>query len=215
MDPTNGILIGEVIDLEDPEKLGRVKVKYPHLDNKPSDWAPLATPMAGPERGMFFRPEVGDEVLIGLLQRDPRWPYVIGSIWSKKDKPPVDDDKAKENNWRFFRSRSGHIFKFDDTKDAETIEIIDKDMARRIIIESKGEKIRIECDKGDIEIKATNGNITIVASKGLEVTADTIKVTGKKSLTVESKAIEMKANGNMTLEATDTLTIKGKLVNIN
>ncbi len=54
----NGILIGLISNLDDPEKIGRVKVKFPELGNVESDWARLATLMAGASRGTFFRPEV-------------------------------------------------------------------------------------------------------------------------------------------------------------
>src|SRR5215212_313772 len=98
---TNGIVIGLVIDLKDEENIGRVKVKYPHLEDQPSDWARLASPMAGNKRGTFFRPEVGDEVLVAFEHGEPRRPYIIGALWSKVDPPPPDDGDTEKNNWRF------------------------------------------------------------------------------------------------------------------
>src|ERR1700722_18925249 len=106
-DRDNGIVIGIVDDLDDPEKLGRVRVKLPHLGGQMSDWAYLVTPMAGNNRGLFLRPEKNDQVLLAFSQGDPRFPYILGSMWSKPDPPPPDDGDAVKNNWRFIKSRSG------------------------------------------------------------------------------------------------------------
>jgi uncharacterized protein involved in type VI secretion and phage assembly len=169
-----------------------VRVQFPTLDDQESNWARLVTPMAGKERGLFLRPEVGDEVLCAFELGDPRRPYILGSLWSKVDPPPPDDGDAGQNNWRFIRSRSGHIVRLDDTAGAEKIEIIGKDEQRRVVIDVAGQKIQIVCDSGDVEVSAPAG---------------TVKVDG---LTVE-----VKAAGNMSLEATGALTIKGATVSIN
>jgi uncharacterized protein involved in type VI secretion and phage assembly len=188
----NGILIGTVADLEDPDGLGRVRVKFPSLGDQLSYWAKIAAPMAGNGRGLFFRPEVDDEVLVAFEMGEPRRPYVLGALWSKVDTPPPDDGNAKENNWRFIKSRSGHILKFDDTQGKERVEIIDKDQRHTIVIDSSGDKIQIICESGNVEIKATAGKIQIEASEA-----------------------EIKATGNMTLQAGGQMTIKGSVVNIN
>ena len=188
----NGIVVGIVTDLDDPDRLGRVKVKYPHLGDQESNWAKLVSPMAGPDRGLFFRPEVNDEVLVVWEHGESRTPSILGAVWNKVDTPPSDDGQPSQNNWRFIKSRSGHIIKLDDTQGAERIEITDKDGSRKVIIDSAGQRIQVICDTGDIEVSAAAGNVK-----------------------VEAATIELKASGNMTLEATGTMTIAGKPVNIN
>lgn len=188
----NGIIIGLVIDLADPEKLGRIKLKFPTLGDQESDWARLVTPMAGKDRGLFLRPEVGDEVLVAFELGDARRPYVLGSLWSQTDTPPADDGQAAKNNWRFIKSRSGHIVKLDDTQGKEKIEIIASDGKRIVVIDSANQKIEVTCDTGDVEVKAAAGMVK-----------------------VDAKTVEIKSTGNMTLEATGTMTIKGATVNIN
>jgi uncharacterized protein involved in type VI secretion and phage assembly len=220
----NGILIGLVADskdLDDPDRLGRVRVTFPTLDDQKSYWARIASPMAGKERGFHMIPDVGDEVLCALEEGDPRRVYIIGGVWSKPDKPPPDDGKPTENNWRFIRSRAGHIFKFDDTKGAEKIEIIDKDevtngISRKIVIDPVKKKIQIICDDGDVEVLVKKGNVKVEAKAG-DVSVDaaniTLKATGKISL--EGATVEIKATGTANVEANGTMTIKGALVNIN
>ena len=189
---SNGIAIGIVSNLEDPEGLGRVLLTYPLLEDQESQWARLAVPMAGPDRGTFFRPEVDDEVLVAFEHGDVRRPYILGSLWSTTDQPPADDGNAKENNWRFIKSRSGHVIKFNDTQGSETIEIIDKNEKHKIIIDSANEKIQIICDSGDIELTASAGKFKVDASE-----------------------VEIKASGSMKLEASGQNSIKGATVNIN
>lgn len=191
-DRANGIIIGIVSDLEDPEALGRIRVTFQTLGEQLSDWARLVTPMAGKERGLFLRPEVGDEVLVAFELGDPTRPYVLGSLWNTVDPPPPDDGQAGQNNWRFIKSRSGHIVKLDDTQGAEKIEIIGSDGQRQIVFDIAGRKIQIVCDTGDVEVSAAGGTVK-----------------------VEALTVEVKASGNMTLEATGTMTIKGATVNIN
>lgn len=188
----NGILIALVSNLDDPEKLGRVKVKFPELGGVESDWARLATLMAGAGRGTFFRPEVNDEVLVALEHGDPRRPHIIGCLWSQVDAPPIDDSKPIENNLRSITSRSGHKVILDDTKGKEKIEIIGKGGAHKVVIDTANDKIQVTCDTGDIEVKAGAGKVSI-----------------------EATTVEIKATGNMNLEASGTMTIKGATVNIN
>jgi uncharacterized protein involved in type VI secretion and phage assembly len=188
----NGIIIGLVSDLGDPEKLGRVKVKYPTLAEQESDWARLVTPMAGKGRGQFFRPEVGDEVLVAFELGDVRRPYVLGSLWSQADAPPDEGVKSAQNDIRVIRSRSAHLLIFDDTPGKEKIEIVASDGKRKVVIDSANQKIQVTCDSGDVEVKAGAGTVK-----------------------VDATTVEIKSTGNMTLQASGTMTIKGATVNIN
>jgi len=189
---SNGIVIGLVIDLKDEENIGRVKVKYPHLEDQPSDWARLAAPMAGNKRGTVFRPEVGDEVLVAFEHGEPRRPYIIGSLWSKADPPPDDLGDAEKNDVRLIESRSGHRIILDDTQGKERIVFIDKDNLRKVVIDSANSKIEVICEQGNVEVKAAAGDVK-----------------------VEAINVSIKASAELKLEAIGNVTIKGALVNIN
>ena len=196
---TGGVIIGIVDDLEDEEGLGRVRVKYPALGDELSDWARVATLMAGANRGAFFRPEKDDEVVVAFEHNDPRRPYILGAVWSKVDQPPSGIGPSKQNDVRLIRSRSGHVVKLDDTPGKEKIEIIDKDEAHKIVIDSSAKKIQVISDTGDVEVSAKAGTV--------KVEAMTVKV--------EATTVEVKATGNMNLEATGNMTIKGALIDIS
>ena len=51
-------------------------------------WVRVVTPMATPGGGTFFRPRVGDEVLVNFENDNVERPYVIGSVFSKNNLTP-------------------------------------------------------------------------------------------------------------------------------
>ncbi|VVB91598.1 Uncharacterised protein [uncultured archaeon] len=195
----NGVVVGIVTDNKDPDGLGRIKVKIPRISGEEeSNWARVISFMAGKERGAFYLPEVDDEVLLAFEYGDINIPYVIGSLWNGKDKPPITNDDGK-NNFRIIKSRSGHIIRLDDTDGKEKIEIIDKTEKNMIVIDSKDNKISLTSEK-DIEISAPNGKVTINA-KDIEATS--------------SASAKIEASSSMDLKASGTMTVKGATVNIN
>lgn len=195
----NGVVVGIVTNNKDPKKLGRIKVKYPWLSEKEeSNWARIASPMAGKERGVFVLPEVDDEVLIVFEHGDINRPYVVGSLWNGIDKPPETNSDGK-NNIKLIKSRSGHTIKIDDTEGEEKIEIIDKSEGNKITIDSANNKVSI-VSGGDIKISAPNGKITMHAKD--------IKITSMAATNIE-------ALKSMNLKAAENMNVKGALINLN
>jgi uncharacterized protein involved in type VI secretion and phage assembly len=194
-----GAVVGVVTNNQDPDGLGRVKVKFPWLsDVDESSWARLAAPMAGKQRGAYFLPEVDDEVLLVFEHGDVRCPYVLGALWNGKDAPPVTNDDGK-NNMRMIKSRSGHVVKLNDEDGKETIEIIDKSQKNTIVIDTSKNSITMTSDK----------DITLSASKG------TIKLDAQNVEICSSQASKLKAGSTMNVEASGTMMVKGASVNIN
>ena len=195
----SGVVVGLVVDNQDPDGLGRVKINFPGTsDDATGHWARVAAPMAGADRGMFFLPEKDDEVLVAFEQGDITRPYVLGALWNGKDKPPESNSDG-QNNLRLIKSRSGHLVRLDDSDGAEKIEIIDKSGDNSVTIDTASKTITIKSAQ-DVVIEAPRGKISLSA-KSVEVksTADT-KVEAQTSM-------DLKANG--------TMTIKGQRVNIN
>lgn len=183
--------VGIVCELH-PKLLGRMKVRFPHLDNTESDWCAVVAPMAGSDRGMVMLPEVGDHVLVGFEQGAVERGFILGGLWNEKQVAPASDGDVKKNNWRFIRSRAGHIICLDDTKNAERIEIITSDTKQSIVIDVAEKQLDIKSESGDISIQAERGKVTILA-----------------------KEISLKSQTDLKIEAGGVLTLKGSMVNIN
>jgi len=115
MGEMNGVVVGLVTNANDPEGLGRVKVKFPWLadeevgDLHETDWVRIAAGMAGNNRGMFFMPEVNDEVLVAFEHGDTRFPFVIGFLWNGQDLPPSENIRMRR-----IQSVNGHRITFVD-----------------------------------------------------------------------------------------------------
>lgn len=195
-----GIAIGLVTNNQDPEGLGRVKVGLPWMSVEiESAWARVATPMAGPGRGIYFLPEVGDEVLVAFEQGNLEMPYVLGGLWNGSDSPPAENSNG-QNDIRMIKSRSGGMIRFTDTKDAEKIEIIDKSGNNTIVIDTVHNKVTIN-SAGDVTIQADSGKGKLtLGGQDVEISSNgTVKVSGSQ----------------VSLEATGEMSVKGQLVKIN
>ena len=169
-----GIAIGLVTNNRDPDGLGRVKVRYPWLaDHEESTWARMATPMAGPDKGLFCLPEINDEVLVGFEHGNIHRPYVLGTLWNGKDHPPSRNDQVVGRdgkvNQRILRSRSGHQIILDDTDGREQIIIRDRTEQNEIVIDSQRNDMTIKV-KGNLSIEA-DGEISIHSKKDLSIEA--------------------------------------------
>lgn len=194
-----GVAFGIVTNNQDPEGLGRVRLKLPWMaDDAESNWARIVTPMAGPDRGCYFLPEVDDEVLVAFEHGSPEFPYVLGGLWNGKDKPPASNSDGK-NDVRVIKSRSGHVIRLTDTDNAEQIEIIDKSTKNSIVISTKDKTITISAD-ADIVIQSANGKLQL-SGKGVEITSQA--------------NVKIEATDSMDLKSNAVLNIKGAQVNIN
>ena len=143
-----GLVIGTISDNEDPENEGRVRANFPWLDDEiETDWFPVAAPFAGNDRGIFFMPHVGDEVVIGFLQGDFNHPVMLGAMWNGQSDAPSEDHRQC-----MVRSGNGH-----------TIRMVDSTPANG----SKGALI-IQ-DAHDNMIVMGNGGVTIVSKGTLQL----------------------------------------------
>jgi uncharacterized protein involved in type VI secretion and phage assembly len=175
-----GIVIGVVTDNEDPDDMGRVKVAYPWLsDDAESFWARLAMPGAGPDYGMVWIPQVGDEVAVAFEHGNISRPIVLGGLWNGEDAAPLGDSLFDGGDVKRsgFISRAGHKLVFFDSDDKSGVAIMTEDKKLRIALnETKGElhvafdgKLTID-GTGDVQIK-TQGAIKIEAGSTLDLKA--------------------------------------------
>src|SRR6266576_1198712 len=210
-----GVVIGIVTNNQDPDKLGRVKVRFPWLDDDDeSNWARIATTMAGKSRGTFFLPEVDDEVLVAFEHGNVEKPYVIGALWNGVD-APVHDNADGKNNLRVIHSRAGHELIFNDEDGKEQVEIKTKAGHQFLLDDTSGsEKIAIVDKSGNnkIEIDSAQNSIAISAETKITLKAPTVEVIADTEMTVKSAKVEITSDGPAKLESSAMLTIKGSMV---
>ncbi len=176
-----------VADVRDPDGLGRVKVRLPWADDasagKYEAWARVATLMAGSRRGTWFMPDVNDEVLIAFEAGDPRYPYVVGSLWNGRDRPPEAMDRAGRNARKVIRSRSGVRIVLDDVNGEE-----------RFVVETPhGQRITLKDGPGQVRIEDANGNAVLLDSSG-------VTVRSAAAVTVQASVVDITA-GMLTVNA--------------
>lgn len=207
----DGVVVGIVTNINDPDKLGRIQVKFPWMPKSQgadlsSSWARLASPGGGKERGILFIPEIDDEVLVAFEHGDPGMPYILGGLWNKMDTPPDGKDANladnKYVNQRVIRSRLGHLILLNDKAGEEQILIQDKSKENSILIDTKNNAITMK-SKADFTIDA-GGKFTVKA-KGDMVFESTGKfeITKIKSFsaTALQEAVLKVSNNQLALKA--------------
>lgn len=163
-----GVAEALVTDVNDPQKLGRVKLKFPWFDpNMESEWCRVRQFYAGNDYGAFFIPEVGDEVLVSFIHGDMRLPIILGGLYNGKDKPP--SHRANDKDEKMIRTKGGHQIILDDTQGSEKISIVDAKGNNSIVINTVDNSITIKSSQGKL----------VFEGLAIEMTAQTdIKIKG-------------------------------------
>ncbi len=199
--PIYGAVVALVTNTQDPENMGRVKLRFPWLsDDYESYWARVAYPGAGAERGLMLVPEVDDEVLVIFARGDMRQPFVLGGLYNGVDTPPStdycdsSDGAIKVRRWK---STSGHMISLDDNTDKEAIVISSGDEAHTITISQADSEITIR----------TDGKIVVEAQQDLELKGANIKIEAQSSLELTGATTKLEGSGQT--------EVKGGIVKIN
>ncbi len=208
----HGLQIGIVSNIhEDPEGEERIRVRLPIIDKENDGvWARLTTMDGADSRGMVFRPELGDEVIVGFLNDDPRNPIILGSVYSSAKPSPIAAEE--ENNEKGYVSRSGMKFVFNEDKVSITTET------------PNGNKIILSEDEGSILIEDENGNKIEMSSDGITVeSAADINIKATGDVNIEGVNINVKAQSQFKAEGSagaemstsGQAVVKGSVVMIN
>ncbi|KQT17913.1 hypothetical protein ASG31_04015 [Chryseobacterium sp. Leaf404] len=191
----NGMQIGIVTDLEDPDGQFRIKVRIPLLsENGEGVWARLATLNASKDMGSIFIPDVGDEVIVGCIGNNPDTPVILGSLFSSSK--PMPESITQNNLIKGFTTKEGMKIRLDDDK--KSIEISTEN----------GNTITVSEDLKGISLQDENNNKIVMDSQGITIES--------------SKDLNLKATGNikinsvqMEASASAVLNLKGSIININ
>jgi Rhs element Vgr protein len=213
---------------EDPDAHFRVQITLPSgATNQDGIWARMANFYATNGAGAGFLPEVGDEVVVGFLESDPRFPVILGSLYSSAK--PAAAKAADNNNYiKTIITKSKLKISFDDEKkiltivtpggnsitlsdDAKSVEVVDQN---NNLLKMTSSGINLQSAK-DITIKAT-GSITLDATSKLNLTAkQDIAVSGMNVNNTAQVGFTAKGNATAELSASGQTTVKGGIVMIN
>ncbi len=183
--------VAEVVENNDPDKMGRVRVKSKWQDGM-TPWVRVLTSDAGGEHGHYFTPEIGDEVLIDFEEGNPDRPYVVGSKYHGKIPPEFFN---KDNNLKAIKTRSGHTLLFNDEDGSESITIKDKN-GNTINLDTSGKSISISSKSA---ISISSGNISIKASKNIQIDASENIVMSGKNVVIDAGEV-LSATGKTSAE---------------
>ncbi len=202
-----GVYVGVVADIEDPENMGRVKVTFPWRDaDDQSKWARIATPMAGKDMGTYFLPEKKDEVLVAFGDGDIHDPYIVGSLWNGKQKPPQKN--KKKNPIRQIKSRAGHTITLNDKKGKGDVEI-KTNAGQQVLVDDKNEKIKLKDKKGNTITMSKDG-VAVDAKKKLSLSGKSVEIKGKKGVKISGQKLSASAKSQAKIASKGKLSLKSK-----
>jgi uncharacterized protein involved in type VI secretion and phage assembly len=207
-----GLHYGVVCQNLDPDNKNRVKVRLPWLDFGDVDqthWAQLMTPMEGSKFGWYTLPDIDDVVIVMFIGGDSSQPVIVGGVWSKTDFSPEPNEDGK-NNFRGYRSRSGHRLIMDDSSKVK-VTFSDK-TAKNMIGIGNFPKDGAGPNVCAIYIPPMAGEsgVAISTMEGkLEITAkEKLKVEAGKNIKINAKeTIDVKAGGDTAFEGTSAAKI--------
>jgi Rhs element Vgr protein len=207
-----GLQIGVVTNLEDPDGEERIQVRLPMVHQSDEGaWMRLGTLDAGNNRGWVFRPEVDDEVVVGFLNSDPRFGIILGKLHSSKNAAPIT--ASNNNHEKGYVSRSEMKMVFDDDKKIITIET------------PGGHKAILNDEETSITLEDSNGNKLVMNQDGIEIESiKDFKIKAAKDIKGEADFnLELKAGANAKVEGSAgaelssgaATAVKGSIVQIN
>jgi uncharacterized protein involved in type VI secretion and phage assembly len=227
-----GMVVGEVTNINDPKKMGRVKVRFPGLDEtQESAWGRLLTPGGGASRGNVLIPEVGDEVLVGFEHGDPRQPIIMGGLFGTKSNIPDWTVKDGQVSARRFTSRLGHVWELSDGDDPQNqyfmLQLAGQQHTLKVTKESTnleipaGQPLTIKAgntqiafsDAGDVTIKGAN--ITVQAEQNLKLSGLQVDISADTQLQMQGQSQASLKGAILQLEGEGTAALKGGIVQIN
>lgn len=209
---TLGLQIGVVTDNEDPSGEHRVRVHLPLMvQDGDGLWARVATLDAGDDRGFFFRPEIGDEVVVGFFEQDARYPVLLGMLHSSAKAAPLS--ATNDNHEKQYKSRSGMTWTVNDEK---------KSMH---LATPAGQEVLLSDDEKGITLKDQHGNRIVLNQDGIVIesatalqlkTGTTLAVDAGSSLGLKAAAdLKLEGTAGAELSSTAITTVKGSMLQLN
>lgn len=184
-----GVQLGVVVDVQDPERLSRVKVSLlaPDPDRAGALWTRVAVPFAGPNKGAFLIPDVGDEVLVAFIGGDSRAPVVVGGLWNGAQGAPETLGGNGANGvdrWTITGRNGTRIAIVEESQGQETISFTTPGGVSGTLTDAGG---------GKIEVKTATASATLDSSGVTVTTSAEVTVNASSKVTVQAGQVEVTA----------------------
>jgi uncharacterized protein involved in type VI secretion and phage assembly len=199
-----------VTDNYDTDGLGRIKVKFHWMNgSEKTPWLRITSPHGGGEKGMFFIPEIGEEVIVGFEGDSPVKPYVIGTVYnSKANALGIGNDK---NDIKQLKTRSGHTLRFDDV-DEGSITILTPG-GHTVILNDKEKSITIS---GTEHVSISSKSTISMSSKQIGISAEEIGIEASKTIFIKGKdEVNINSDKQVIIHGTETLSCSGKNIGVD
>ncbi|WP_293746284.1 type VI secretion system tip protein VgrG [uncultured Paraglaciecola sp.] len=186
---------------DDPESEFRIQINLPLFDqNGDGLWARLSNFYSTNGQGAFFIPEVGDEVIVGFLNDDPRYPIILGSMYSSKIKPFSTLETNEKNSIKAIITKSELQLQFDDENKVLTAITPAKN---KLVLDDKNKQITIQ-DQDQNSIVMSSDGITIKSPKSINIEAEQqVSIKGKTGINIGSSGGDVTVSGNNIKQTAD------------
>lgn len=188
---------------EDPDNQFRILVDVPLYDSKGEGvWARLSNFYSTSGAGAFFLPEVGDEVILGCLNEDPRYPIILGSLYSNNKIKPYEGLQPNEkNSIKAIVTKSGMQVAFDDENKVFTITTPENNT---LILSDKDKKVTLK-DQNNNSVVMSDSGIILKSLKNITIDADqNVIIKGTQGITMESSSGDLEISGINIKQTADT-----------
>jgi phage baseplate assembly protein gpV len=199
-----GVASGVVVNNIDLTGESRVQVSLTWLPGV-APWARVVTPSAGLNRGIYFMPQFGDEVIVAFNQGDITDAYILGGVWNGLDRPPAGMVPTDPVAKRLIRTPTGHSIELDDLMQSVTVTSATQ---QSVTLDPTGVTIVAGLPGAQAKLTLDSaGNITLEGAVSISLKAP--------SISLEATLLALKSTASASLEATGTTSITGALVKIN
>ena len=205
----DSLIGGIVTNNNDPDQMGRVKVKLPAVDEQESFWAPVALPAAGNERGLSMLPVPDEQVIVGFENGDPSYPYVLGSVFNGSDQPgselAVNDGSyaMKSDHKALFAAKEDITIRTDGGK--MIIQVKGGEITETVNAGQGGQGSYTGQFDGEFKVKATQG-ITVESNMQVEIKAPMITIEAQGPLQIKGNPVQ--------IDGQSMVTISGGMINL-
>ena len=156
--------VGIVSDIEDPDQLGRLRVRLPNFNDIETDWLQVLIPGAGQDKGVIALNDIGDNVLVLLNHNDPAQGIILGGLYGEVSPPEtgVIDGQVKIYT---LKTPGGQVVELNDDKNSLTIK-----NAKSSSVRLSPGVIKVTNSDGSY-LKMTGNKVTLHSETALDIEA--------------------------------------------